>query len=214
PDPIYVSDLPWLSATNAWGPVERDMSNGENLAGDGRVLTLDGMQYEKGLGVHASSEVRVALDANYSTFVSDVGVDDESGSRGSVTFEVWADGTSLYATGVLTGTSPIQRITVDVTGRRELRLVVGYAADGAANDHADWAGARLVRAPSTDLSALSWTSASNGFGPVERNMSNFQSAARDGRRITLNGVPYATGLGVHSVSDIHYSLGGNYSFFA
>ncbi|MBO0870379.1 MAG: beta galactosidase jelly roll domain-containing protein, partial [Micromonosporaceae bacterium] len=34
-----VSDLPFLSATNGWGPVERDTSNGEQAAGDGRPIT-------------------------------------------------------------------------------------------------------------------------------------------------------------------------------
>jgi hypothetical protein len=53
----YVSDLTWVSATNGHGPVEKDKSNGENLAGDGRTLTLNGVTYAKGLGVHAASEV-------------------------------------------------------------------------------------------------------------------------------------------------------------
>jgi hypothetical protein len=46
---------------NLWGPVERDQSNGENGVGDGRTLTLNGTTYAKGLGAHASSDVRYAL---------------------------------------------------------------------------------------------------------------------------------------------------------
>ena len=37
-----VSDLPFLTETNGWGPVERDQSNGESGGGDGRPLTIRG----------------------------------------------------------------------------------------------------------------------------------------------------------------------------
>ncbi|HEY8598318.1 MAG TPA: PQQ-dependent sugar dehydrogenase, partial [Thermomicrobiales bacterium] len=57
----YLSDQRWLSANNGWGPVERDRSNGDIGAGDGRPLTLGGAVYAKGLGVHATSEIRYAL---------------------------------------------------------------------------------------------------------------------------------------------------------
>src|SRR6478672_2089119 len=36
---------PFLSATNGWGPVERNHSNGEQAAGDGKTLTLNGVTY-------------------------------------------------------------------------------------------------------------------------------------------------------------------------
>ena len=37
----FISDLTWTSATNGWGPTERDRSNGEDGAGDGGVLRLN-----------------------------------------------------------------------------------------------------------------------------------------------------------------------------
>ena len=49
PDVSYLSDRAWTSATNGWGPVERDQSNGENGAEDGRVMSLDGQSYRKAL---------------------------------------------------------------------------------------------------------------------------------------------------------------------
>ena len=49
----YLSDLPWTSMINGWGPAERDRSNGELGASDGATLTLNGVTYAKGLGVHA-----------------------------------------------------------------------------------------------------------------------------------------------------------------
>ena len=76
----YVSDMTWTQATNGWGPVEKDMSNGESGAGDGRTITLNGVTYSKGLGVHAISDVRYAI-ANCTRFKASVGVDDEVGSQ-------------------------------------------------------------------------------------------------------------------------------------
>jgi beta-galactosidase len=75
---------------------------------------------------------------------ADVGVDDETGSAGSVTFEVWGDGTRLAQTGVLTGAAPAQRLDVDVTGVQRLELRVTDGGNGNGNDHADWAAARLA----------------------------------------------------------------------
>jgi alpha-galactosidase len=50
----YLGDIAWTSATNDYGPVERNGSNGEDLAGDGATITLNGATYTKGLGVHAA----------------------------------------------------------------------------------------------------------------------------------------------------------------
>ncbi|MFC5849559.1 NPCBM/NEW2 domain-containing protein, partial [Deinococcus petrolearius] len=71
-----LSDLSWTSATNAWGPVERNQSNGDRFATDGRSLTIGGQVYAKGLGVHANSEISYALGAMCNLFTAQVGVDD------------------------------------------------------------------------------------------------------------------------------------------
>jgi len=142
-DDVYVSDLPFFSATNGWGPVERDTSNGEQAAGDGRPITLNGVVYQKGLGTNAVSDVSVYLGGNCSRFTAAVGVDDEQGSAGSVTFSVISDGKTLTTTPVLTGTSASINLDVDITGTQLLDLVVGDGGNGNGNDHGDWAAARL-----------------------------------------------------------------------
>src|SRR5690606_32563236 len=57
----YLSDMPWISAWNGWGPVERDRNNGENQGGDGGPLVINGTSFQKGLGAHANSDVRFDL---------------------------------------------------------------------------------------------------------------------------------------------------------
>lgn len=151
---VFLSDLNWVTATNGWGPVERDQSNGESAAGDGRTLTLNGVTYAKGLGAHANSEIVYSLEANCSRFQAVVGLDDEIDTQtqwGSVVFQVFADGVSLFNSGLMRGNSSSQQVDVDVTGRQQLRLVIGDGGDNVYYDHANWADARLVCAGGTSL---------------------------------------------------------------
>ncbi len=329
----FLSDLFWTSATNGWGPVEKDMSNGEQAAGDGHTITIDGVKYAKGIGCHAQSIITYNLAGNYSMFVSDIGIDDEvlaEGGGGSVEFQVWGDGTKLYDSGstapsYITSGKPAQHISVSVAGVNTLTLKV-LVGSSMANDHADWAAAYLVNgsagpAPAPDttpptipgsltataasssqinltwsastdpvvagqvtsgvagykiykngsltplalvttgtsysdtglaastpynytvsaydaagnesaqsgsvpgttlstgsgsvfVSALTWTSATTGWGNVIGiNKSCGQNGTGDGTTITLHGVKYAEGLGVHAQSIITYNIAGKYSRF-
>ncbi|HEX8459226.1 MAG TPA: NPCBM/NEW2 domain-containing protein [Pyrinomonadaceae bacterium] len=137
----YLSDLNWTYAATSYYQTTKDLTVG------GTPLTLNGATYAKGLGVHANAEVRYNLGGNYETFAADIGIDDYVGSQGSVTFEVWADGTKLYDSGVMTGGTARKNVAVGVVGKQELKLIVTQAGDGPSHDHADWAGARLIEAP-------------------------------------------------------------------
>lgn len=152
---VYLSDLSWISVTNGWGPVEKDKSNGDIAAGDGKTIILNGTTYAKGLGVHAASDVQYNLAGKYSTFMSDIGVDDEVGTNGSVIFQVFADGVKLYDSGTMTGSTPTKQVNVDITGKNTLQLVVTDAGNGINSDHADWANARITYTNTTPPSAPS-----------------------------------------------------------
>lgn len=147
----YVSDLPFVSAKNGWGPVERDRANGGTNAGDGPPLRLRGTTYDKGLGVHALSEVVVDIGGRYERLTAEVGVDDsrQASGLGSVIFEVLGDGVLLARTGVLTPRDPAYPVDVELAGVRTLTLRVTDGGDGNNNDHADWADAMLHQAEAT-----------------------------------------------------------------
>ncbi|OXM84564.1 NPCBM/NEW2 domain-containing protein [Paenibacillus rigui] len=151
---VYLSDLPYASATNGWGPVEKDMSVAEQAANDGKILTLNGVQYNKGLGTNARSEITYNLEGKYETFISDVGIDDEV-NQGSIIFQVFGDGTKLWESGLMTATTPTATANFSIKGVQSLKLVVADGGDGNAYDHGDWAGARVVVAqkPAAALSA-------------------------------------------------------------
>jgi alpha-galactosidase len=139
----YVSDLQWTSSNNGWGPVERDMSNGETGAGDGHPITIGGQAYAKGVGAHAPSEVNVYVGTQCASFTSDIGLDDEVGNNGSVDFQVWADGRKVADSGTVTGADTAKHLTADLSGAKFVRLVVTDAGDGNSFDHADWASAQV-----------------------------------------------------------------------
>jgi alpha-galactosidase len=139
----YVSDVAWTSATNGWGPPERDRSNGEQGATDGHVITINGVTYAKGVGVHAASEIDIYLGGQCSSFTSDVGIDDEVGDRGQVDFQVYADGTKVADSGLVRGTDAAKSLTADLSGASFLRMVVTDGGDGINYDHSDWAAAAI-----------------------------------------------------------------------
>ncbi|MDG4863850.1 NPCBM/NEW2 domain-containing protein [Streptomyces sp. T-3] len=138
-----LSELPWLSATNGWGPVEKNTSNGESAAGDGKPITINGTVFAKGLGVHADSTVEFYAGTRCSKVTAQVGVDDEKSTNGSVAFEIWADGRRAASTGVLTTADAAQAISADVSGAQLVRLVVTDGGNGIDSDHADWADAQM-----------------------------------------------------------------------
>lgn len=139
----FASDIEWIGASNGWGPVERDQSNGETDEGDGAPLSLNGTTYAKGLGTHAPASVRYFLAGQCSSFSATVGLDDKQASRGSISFEVLGDGRSLASTDVLTPANRTADISADLSGVRVVELKVGDGGDGNGNDWADWANAKF-----------------------------------------------------------------------
>ncbi|MBO9703473.1 MAG: NPCBM/NEW2 domain-containing protein [Sporocytophaga sp.] len=139
---LYITNLNWTSVSNGWGQAEKDQSNGEEGANDGNVITLDGIEYSRGLGVHAQSTITYKLDGKYERFLSDIGVDDEVGSSGSVIFTVLLDGKQIYTSGLMNGSSSSKSIDVNVAGGNLLTLTVSPDGDNGL-DHGSWGGARL-----------------------------------------------------------------------
>lgn len=142
----YASDLSWSSATNGWGPPERDRSNGETGFSDGRPITLEGVVFAKGIGAHANSEIRIPLGRAYSWFVARIGIDDEIGGiSGSAIFRVHVDGRLVYDSSILNASTTTQDVFAFVEGGEELRLVTTDAGDGNGQDHTSWGDAFLIR---------------------------------------------------------------------
>jgi len=81
---IYLSDLKEINYTQGWNELGKDKSVA------GRILTLNGVEYDKGLGTHANGEILYTIPAGAVRFESVIGVDDEARENGSVQFIVYA----------------------------------------------------------------------------------------------------------------------------
>ena len=170
----FLSDLTPNIAANGWGPWEKDRSNAEQPANDGKTLSIGGQTYAKGLGVHAGSTLTYNLSGSgCSTFAANIGVDDETGDRGSVVFEVLVDGVSKFKSGVLKGTDGPQAVSVPLSGSTQLTLKVSNAADGYSYDHADWASAR-VSCGEAEVSTT-FTGTDTNFSNPERGFHGYAS---------------------------------------
>ncbi|MER7516436.1 endo-alpha-N-acetylgalactosaminidase family protein [Streptomyces sp. NPDC126499] len=62
-------------------------------------------------------------------------------------------------------------------------------------------------------SDLDWTSAANGWGPAEKDLSNGGTGSGDGGPLRIGGVTYAKGLGTHATAKVRYYLGGRCTSF-
>ncbi len=145
---VYLSDLkpdkvknePFLPGP---GPTFR---NDRTLDGDS--LLLDGDCFDKGIAMRSGTSVVYALDGKYKRFQAVVGLDSLSGKLGNVRLRVLVDG-KPQDEGRLgkEWTAKRQPVVVDfdITGARELTLVVEPGSSGPVQDHVDWCNARLLR---------------------------------------------------------------------
>jgi beta-galactosidase len=144
----YLSDMDWESATTGWLTVQKDKSIEGNPI---RLLTSNGQQtFKKGIGTHANSTIVYNLSGqNFVEFLATIGVDQEvsgtNSNRNTIEFQVFLDGELAYQSGLMRASTIAKNISLDVTGVNELKLVVHDNGDGNAEDHANWADARLVK---------------------------------------------------------------------
>ena len=135
---VWLSTLDLKQVTTGWGHVQMDRGI------DGKPLSIGGKQYERGIGTHAASKMRVDLGGNAERFIALVGVDDDAGARGSVAFTIRGDGRVLWQSEVLTGGKAAVPVNIPVSGIQILDLRVTDGGDGTSYDHADWAEAGVV----------------------------------------------------------------------
>jgi hypothetical protein len=113
--------------------------------------------------------------------------------------------------------APLKSVGAAVTSYTDTGLTPGvtyYYRVRASNAQGDSVNSPVVSATAfpastvvTPLSSLTWTSATVGYGTIQKD------ATIKGNTITLRGSTYTSGIGTHAASTITYSLGGNYKNF-
>lgn len=142
-DPMKVEENANFIAGAKKSPSDLEYPFKRDRSARGTSLVLGGTEHRKGLGVRAHSSLTFALDNGFKRFQSTFGLDKTSNELGAVTAEVWVDARQLKSV-TLKGRDGPQTLDLDVSGGKELRLVVTWAGNGQ-SDFADWASARLIR---------------------------------------------------------------------
>jgi hypothetical protein len=142
---VYLSDMAAVrqetqGLLHAPWPIQKDRSVG------GKPMRLGGRRFDKGLGVHARTQLVYALDGQFERFCATIGIDDSVRPRGNVVFRASGDDNVLFDSGLIGGSDEPQDIRLAVQGVSELTLMVDYGEQMDLADHADWAAARVIRA--------------------------------------------------------------------
>ncbi len=181
----YLVNLQAIYAYTGYGTIVANKSIG------GNAMTLGGVAYTNGYGVNSFSGLEFDLGGVASRFQSIIGIDGEVGTNGSVDFQVFADGTEIYDSGVMTSATPPQSVDLDVTGVSRLVLGLGDADDNINNDHGDWANALVIvtnSSPAPPHAPTVWR-------PVRETTSRWRGMPQSAPPITTsNGPASAAGL--------------------
>jgi putative membrane-bound dehydrogenase-like protein len=111
---------------------------------------------------------------------------------------------ALFQSKLVTEKTPNHSVEIDVdlTGARELFLVVTDGGNGFTADWADWAEPRLILADGSEkkLTEIEWKSAQSGWGNVSVN------ANAGGKELRSAGQAIPYGIGTHANSVIAFNL--------
>jgi hypothetical protein len=140
--PVVVKEQTLFTPAAPW---QRDRSVG------GRPLQIAGVSYERGLGVHARSELTFEIPSDYKYFLAVIGIDDEvqrdrasATTLGNCEFIVLADGREIYRQTLRGGTAP-EALRLELKNAKRLTLLVEVGDDFDFADHANWCDARLLK---------------------------------------------------------------------
>ncbi|GAT72297.1 glycosyl hydrolase family 31 domain-containing protein [Microbacterium sp. HM58-2] len=142
----YASDLDWISATNGWGVIGKDVANKDSASSPDVPLRInytdpatgEAPAYDRGLGVHAQSKITYYTGGACSAFTAQVGL--EAGFAGNVIFKVDVDGANRYQSRTFTPGFAPEAVEVDLSGAQYVDLIV--EAPGSINGaHGVWGDA-------------------------------------------------------------------------
>lgn len=102
--------------------------------------------FDRGIGLHAECAITYSLAGKFKRFETLVGLDAKSGTRGDAVISMFLDGKEqeLDRKGRLTIAGGPVAINLDVTGAKELKIVIKRANAGNVQDHVNLAEARLI----------------------------------------------------------------------
>lgn len=112
----------------------------------GNRIALGDRVFPRGIGTHSFSEMTYDLGGRFERFEATIGIDAEVGRRGDAVFRVVVDGKDVLEDGRMRGGDRPRSVSVPLEGARSLTLIVDYGGDFDIADHANWAGACVIKA--------------------------------------------------------------------
>jgi formylglycine-generating enzyme required for sulfatase activity len=141
PGGVWLDTLDLSKIDQSWGQPQAGGSVGHE------PLKIGGRKFTRGIGTHSNSQWRIDLKKAAVKFTAMVGINDDMQDRGSACFEVRVDGKKVAESGLMRGGEKAKKIEADLTGAKELVLLVTDGGDGVFCDNADWADAIVIVQP-------------------------------------------------------------------
>lgn len=186
---------------------------------NGGTLKINGKSYSKGWSCNANAMVLYKLPEGARKFEAYAGIDDtgrlQRGATTTLKFLVFPDDPTkrdvcnpafaVANSGLVS--RPYQQdgtdVQADITGAKNLWLVVTNAGDGFDYDHADWINPTITDSEGNEvkLTSIKYDSSVTDW----KNISNYGKNV-DGGTLNVGGKTYTDGIGTNSNSVIKYTL--------
>jgi len=141
-DPISVQEKALFAAQRSW---QRDRSiKGGTLTLGFSTSPQNSATFDKGIGMQPYSRLVFANENEFDRFRAIVGIDVETNGRGDCVMSVDGDGVRLWAQRIRATDDPVS-VSVDISGMKQVALVVEAGEQFDLGDHADWGMARFTK---------------------------------------------------------------------
>ncbi len=127
--PYFDHHLPWTTDKSLNGP----------------PLMIGEKRYTRGLCLHSRTVLTYAIDAQYSKFQCDLGLQGETGQGGNAVVRILTDGGVAFENLAVTSASGVQPVSIDLTGKKSLTLEVDFGENFDVCDHVTFGDPRLLQ---------------------------------------------------------------------
>jgi alpha-L-arabinofuranosidase len=134
--PFSVNIYQWIAEERIYLSDQEETVDGDDITkdegfSDSGDLTVNGITYEKGIGVEAGTSVTYSLNGEYTSFVTEFGLDDAF-TGAEVIVYVYVDDELMYQSDDISSNTPSPALNIDVTDANELRIETysGLNSDG------------------------------------------------------------------------------------
>lgn len=185
---VYLSELmPQRSSFVPYGALDWSWQADRNVLS--QPLTLSGVEYPRGIGMHSQSEIEYTLAGQYGTFLATVGIDDAAARQGIAAVSVLLDEKTVWSETVSAVAGPVAMKVQIPTATGSLTLKVDYGPNGDIGDHVDFVDAVLIRSASATGTTAGATPVKSGGTTGRGTGGNAAGKASPGKTPTGKALP-------------------------